>query len=84
MTATPDEVEPPPKYSRIRVSKVDDTACGRIVLDRIPIGAGAKYFFVCTKCLEMDAKEIERAVSVAEEWEKTHPPLSYFVPVYGF
>jgi uncharacterized protein len=33
---------------------------------------------------EMDAKEIERAVTVAEEWEKTHPPLSYFVPVYGF
>ena len=30
-----------------------------IVLDRIPIGAGAKYFFVCTKCLEIDAKEIK-------------------------
>jgi hypothetical protein len=33
---------------------------------------------------KMTAEQIEQAKLFAAEWEKTHPPLSYFVPVYGF
>ena len=33
---------------------------------------------------KMTAEQIEQAKVFAAEWEKTHPPLSYFVPVYGF
>lgn len=33
---------------------------------------------------KMSAEQIEQAKLFAAEWEKTHPPLSYFVPVYGY
>lgn len=33
---------------------------------------------------KMTPEQIEKAKVFAEEWAKTHPPLSYFVPVYGF
>ncbi|BAQ82037.1 tetratricopeptide repeat protein [Pseudomonas sp. St29] len=33
---------------------------------------------------KMTPDEIKQGVAFAEEWEKTHPPLSYFVPVYGY
>ena len=33
---------------------------------------------------KMTAEQIEQAKIFAAEWEKTHPPLSYFVPVYGY
>ena len=32
----------------------------------------------------MKEHEIAQAIQFAKEWEATHPPLSYFVPVYGF
>lgn len=33
---------------------------------------------------KMTPDEIKQGVAFAKEWEKTHPPLSYFVPVYGY
>ncbi|WP_432218717.1 tetratricopeptide repeat protein [Pseudomonas kribbensis] len=33
---------------------------------------------------KMQPKEIELGISFAKEWEKTHPPLSYFDPIYGY
>lgn len=33
---------------------------------------------------KLSPEQIEQAKKIAAEWEKTHPPLSYFVPVYGF
>ncbi|BAQ82034.1 tetratricopeptide repeat protein [Pseudomonas sp. St29] len=33
---------------------------------------------------QLTSDEIKQGVAFAEEWEKTHPPLSYFVPVYGY
>lgn len=32
----------------------------------------------------MKEHEIAQAIQFAKEWEATHPPLSYFVPIYGF
>ncbi|WP_277373080.1 sel1 repeat family protein [Pseudomonas sp. AA-38] len=32
----------------------------------------------------MSMEQVEEAEVFAEEWAKTHPPLSYFVPVYGY
>ena len=33
---------------------------------------------------EMTSEQIEEAKEFAAEWERTHPPLSFFVPVYGY
>ncbi|QHC95168.1 hypothetical protein PspR84_11105 [Pseudomonas sp. R84] len=33
---------------------------------------------------KMTEQEIKQGLLFAEEWKKTHPPLSYFVPVYGY
>ncbi|WP_414159304.1 tetratricopeptide repeat protein [Pseudomonas sp. BNK-45] len=33
---------------------------------------------------KMTPDEIKQGVAFAEEWERTHPPLSYFVPIYGY
>ncbi|MGE1091584.1 sel1 repeat family protein [Pseudomonas zeae] len=33
---------------------------------------------------KMKPEEIEMGISFAKEWEKTHPPLSYFDPIYGY
>lgn len=33
---------------------------------------------------EMTPEQIEEAKVFAAEWERTHPPLSFFVPVYGY
>ncbi|MEE1948662.1 tetratricopeptide repeat protein [Pseudomonas alcaligenes] len=32
----------------------------------------------------MKEDEIARAIQFSKEWEASHPPLSYFVPLYGF
>jgi hypothetical protein len=32
----------------------------------------------------MTPAQIEQAKVFAEEWQRTHPPLSYFVNKYGF
>ena len=32
----------------------------------------------------MTSEQIEEAKVFAAEWERTHPPLSFFVPVYGY
>lgn len=33
---------------------------------------------------KMTKEEIELGIVFAKEWKKSHPPLSYFVPVYGY
>ncbi|MDF3136103.1 tetratricopeptide repeat protein [Pseudomonas extremaustralis] len=33
---------------------------------------------------KMNEQEIRQGIAFAEEWEKTHPPLSYFDPIYGY
>ncbi|MFN3580512.1 MAG: tetratricopeptide repeat protein [Pseudomonas sp.] len=33
---------------------------------------------------KMTSDQIEKAKAFAAEWERTHPPLSFFVPVYGY
>ena len=33
---------------------------------------------------KMNEQEIQEGIAFAKEWEKTHPPLSYFDPVYGY
>jgi len=33
---------------------------------------------------KMTGQEIKQGVAFAKEWEKTHPPLSYFDPIYGY
>ena len=33
---------------------------------------------------KMTPAQIEEAEVFAEDWAKSHPPLSYFVPVYGY
>ena len=33
---------------------------------------------------KMTSEQIEEAKVFAAEWERTHPPLSFFVPVYGY
>ncbi|CEL27777.1 tetratricopeptide repeat protein [Pseudomonas sp. A1230] len=33
---------------------------------------------------KMNAEEIEMGISFAKKWEQTHPPLSYFPPIYGY
>jgi len=33
---------------------------------------------------KMSLQEIEDGIRFAKDWEKTHPPLSYFVPAYGY
>lgn len=33
---------------------------------------------------KMSPQEIKDGIRFAKDWEKTHPPLSYFVPAYGY
>ena len=33
---------------------------------------------------KMNEQEIQEGIAFAKEWEKTHPPLSYFDPIYGY
>ena len=33
---------------------------------------------------KMTPEEIQRGIAFSKEWEKTHPPLSYYPPVYGY
>ena len=33
---------------------------------------------------KMTPEEIQQGIEFAKEWEKTHPPLSYYPPVYGY
>ncbi|NUU38764.1 tetratricopeptide repeat protein [Pseudomonas sp. C2B4] len=33
---------------------------------------------------KMTTQEIQQGIAFAKEWEKSHPPLSYFDPIYGF
>jgi len=33
---------------------------------------------------KMTAEEIQQGIAYAAEWEKTHPPLSFYPPVYGY
>lgn len=33
---------------------------------------------------KMTKEEIELGILFAEEWKRSRPPLSYFVPVYGY
>jgi TPR repeat protein len=33
---------------------------------------------------KMTAEEIQQGIAYAKEWEKTHPPLSYYPPIYGY
>ncbi len=33
---------------------------------------------------KLSVVQLEEAEAIAGEWEKSHPPLSYFVPVYGY
>lgn len=33
---------------------------------------------------KMTTEEIQQGIAYAAEWEKTHPPLSYYPPVYGY
>lgn len=32
----------------------------------------------------MSPEEIQQGIAYAEEWEKNHPPLSYYPPIYGY
>jgi hypothetical protein len=51
-------------------------------------GGGGMQVYTADKLPEIAAKmapaQIEQAKAFAEEWQKTHPPLSYFVNKYGF
>ncbi|NUU38765.1 tetratricopeptide repeat protein [Pseudomonas sp. C2B4] len=41
--------------------------------------------WILTKISEnMTTEEIKKGILFAKEWEKSHPPLSYFVPIYGY
>lgn len=33
---------------------------------------------------EMTEKEIKQGILLAKNWKKSHPPLSYFPPIYGY
>lgn len=33
---------------------------------------------------KMTLEEIQQGIAFSKEWEKTHPPLSYYPPVYGY
>ena len=33
---------------------------------------------------KMNERQIQQGIAFAKEWEKTHPPLSYFAPAYGY
>jgi TPR repeat protein len=33
---------------------------------------------------KMTPEEIQQGIAFSKEWEKTHPPLSYYPPVYGY
>jgi TPR repeat protein len=33
---------------------------------------------------KMTPEEIQQGIEFAKEWEKTHPPLSYYPPIYGY
>ncbi|SER99108.1 hypothetical protein SAMN03159444_05595 [Pseudomonas sp. NFACC02] len=33
---------------------------------------------------KMTPDEIQQGIAFSKEWEKTHPPLSYYPPVYGY
>ena len=51
-------------------------------------GGGGSPEYAQWELDELDKKlspeQIKQAEIFAAEWEKTHPPLSYFVPVYGY
>lgn len=33
---------------------------------------------------KMTPEEIQQGIAFSKEWEKTHPPLSYYPPIYGY
>jgi hypothetical protein len=33
---------------------------------------------------KMTKEEIQQGIAYAAEWERTHPPLSYYPPIYGY
>ena len=47
------------------MNKCSDAEHNYMVLDRIPVQTGMKYFLVCTKCLDMSSQVIK--IEVAPE-----------------
>lgn len=66
------------------LDKIKGYAFNKIIADSKVSSANTAEFFVKILAEKMTPEEIEQAKAFAEEWKKTHPPLSEFIPKMWF